>query len=359
MKKQTLIKTRTLMITSLMIISCIFVTLADDSQWTTTNLRQGRTFGITAGGLCNDSQGRLHLAYGESDFYYAQFDGSTWNTESVDNTSAVGRGASIQVDTTGTPWICYTDHLTMTLKLARKYSRGWEISIIDSEISQFVTPILKLDTDNKPHVGYVRAGSPEKLVYATKPGTEWQYHQFEEFNLDSQVYIHCHLVLNIRQEPYIQCNRKGYYLLNNEWKSYPLLNASAITTDQNGSLHWLQVDRFADYRYLDLISSEPNYTRFDSAYSQSGVKQDCALLLDDRNQPHAFYLGLEGTVKHATRIGLSWHTEVIHTMPMGTGSAVSTVRVGDTFHCVVFDKHNGTMLHLENSTGQWNSTIID
>jgi len=355
MKQQYLMRTQNIIIMSLIITCCTFVTRSDDSSWTTTVLRQGRTFEITAGGLCSDNQGQLHLAYGESDLFYAVFDGSSWNLECVDNTP-IGRSASIQVDTDGIPWICFIDCLTHTLKLARKDASGWDISIIDENVSESASPILKLDTGNKPHVGYVRAGSSEKLVYATLSGREWQYHQFED-RYQANKNLACHLVLNTRQEPYINCAKHGYYLLDNEWKS-DFVNGNAFTTDQNRSIHWLQIYNDAEYGHLNLSGSRYTITHFDSASFNLIFNQDSTLILDDQNQPHAFYLK-DGSVNHAVRTGLSWHIELVHSIPQISSVAVAVVRVGDTFHCVVVDHHNGTLLHLENSTGEWNSMIID
>ena len=58
-----------------------------------------------------DSNDHAHIAFGGDHLYYAYYDGSNWNFETVDPADGVGLFASLALDTLDHPHISYYDSL--------------------------------------------------------------------------------------------------------------------------------------------------------------------------------------------------------------------------------------------------------
>lgn len=80
----------------------------------------------------NSVNGHLYYAYGGDHLYFADFNGTTWNSEVVDNNPEVGSFASLAVDQSGNPHIAYYDATNGTLKYATKFYGTWFISTLDT-----------------------------------------------------------------------------------------------------------------------------------------------------------------------------------------------------------------------------------
>ena len=78
--------------------------------WTIEYVDQSRTFDMmTDRSLALDGTGRPHVAYGGHQLNYAYYDGTSWHTEVADDSSYVGRYASLALDTSSRPHISYYD----------------------------------------------------------------------------------------------------------------------------------------------------------------------------------------------------------------------------------------------------------
>lgn len=69
-----------------------------------------------------DASNHPHIAYGGEHLYYAYYDGSTWNYQTVDSSPNVGDDASIALDTSGKVHISYHDGTNHNLKYATNAS---------------------------------------------------------------------------------------------------------------------------------------------------------------------------------------------------------------------------------------------
>ncbi|MDD5468713.1 MAG: hypothetical protein PHS96_12995 [Anaerolineales bacterium] len=111
-----------------------------------------------------------------NDLRYARgaFNGSDWvfTTEVVDDGGFsnwdVGQYASIDVDSTGVPFICYYDATNTALKVANKTGGTWYKQMIDyvGDVGRYCS--LEIDSLDIPHISYYDATNGE-LKYARDP----------------------------------------------------------------------------------------------------------------------------------------------------------------------------------------------
>ena len=72
--------------------------------------------------LALDASGHPHIAYGENHLFYARYDGSAWQIETVDSVGDVGAYTSLARDADGRPRISYHDNTNDDLKYAWKWA---------------------------------------------------------------------------------------------------------------------------------------------------------------------------------------------------------------------------------------------
>ena len=86
-----------------------------------------------------DSTGKAHVAFGGDHLYYAWFDGTNWQTTTVDSSQDVGQYAALALDTYDRPRISYYDSANRSLKFAYMMNNIWYIQTLDTAP---VTPIV-------------------------------------------------------------------------------------------------------------------------------------------------------------------------------------------------------------------------
>ena len=125
--------------------------------------------------LALDSSGYPHISYYDYTdvcLMYAWWDGTNWDTETVDRTEG-GKGVhldtSIALDSAGYPHISYYDG---GLKYASYYRTEWHIQEVDHGewIGEYSS--LVLDSKNYPHISYYDKANGN-LKYAWWDGTSW------------------------------------------------------------------------------------------------------------------------------------------------------------------------------------------
>ena len=66
--------------------------------WTQEALYTPKVFTFHKRAVALDSAGHPHMVYGGDHLYHAYFDGSSWSSETVDASSAVGSNASLAIE---------------------------------------------------------------------------------------------------------------------------------------------------------------------------------------------------------------------------------------------------------------------
>ncbi len=79
-----------------------------------------------------DSAKLPHVAYGADHLYYASYNGTTWDIQTVDASAGVGAYASLALGSDDTPHISYYDAVRGALKYATRIGGTWYIQTVDS-----------------------------------------------------------------------------------------------------------------------------------------------------------------------------------------------------------------------------------
>jgi hypothetical protein len=121
-----------------------------------------------------DNAGMPHIAYGGDHLYYAWYDGSKWNRETVDGANGVGYGANLALDPQGHAHIVYTDIGKGELRYAVQLDTGWDIQVLESDPDGAILSFsLALTQEGSPRIAYDDPGG-EGLVYAWQSPEGWQ-----------------------------------------------------------------------------------------------------------------------------------------------------------------------------------------
>lgn len=116
-----------------------------------------------------------HISYGgNSKLKYAWLSGTTWISETVDDSAEiVGHDTSLALESTSpyTPHISYVDVTSANLKYAWLNSNVWISETIDSEGAVGWWPSLTLDDKGNPYISYYDATNGD-LKYAYIPPIE-------------------------------------------------------------------------------------------------------------------------------------------------------------------------------------------
>jgi hypothetical protein len=147
----------------------------DGTVWQTSTV-DADTYGISVPSLVLDAAGRPHISY-QVEFdglRYAYLDGSAWVTTTVAYPSWGGR-TSIALDSAGRPRIAYYDirYYGSTLQYAHLEGSAWTVESVSSLICGNCYEVsLALDDAGRPHISYGDGYS--NVMYAHHDGTSWQ-----------------------------------------------------------------------------------------------------------------------------------------------------------------------------------------
>jgi PKD repeat protein len=138
-------------------------------DWQTTIVERGKVFSYTS--LAIGYDGKVHLAYGGEELYYALWDGHTWQEQEVES-GGVGAYCFLALDSTGKPAISYYDATNGNLKYAHWNGTSWDIQTVDSAGNVGRYTSLAFDSSGKPAISYHDVTN-DNLKYARWNGTSW------------------------------------------------------------------------------------------------------------------------------------------------------------------------------------------
>jgi|GEM_PF-1635891 len=123
-----------------------------------------------------DGAGQARISFYDANatsLRYAYWDGDSWVTEIVDDTSYdVGWGSSLALDAAGRPHISYFDFANQCLKYAYWDSAAWSLHVVDASADVGWNSSLELDAEGHPHISYYNLSTSD-LKYAFWNGTHW------------------------------------------------------------------------------------------------------------------------------------------------------------------------------------------
>lgn len=142
--------------------------------WSVSAVASGN---LVPGGLALDATGQARITYFDAaagDLLYAAWDGSAWQSETVDSVGDVGRTSSLSLDAGGTPHVAYFDATNGDLKFASRTAPGvWAVSTVDPSAAVVGSaPALALDGIGGAYVAYLDQGAAD-LKVARYDGASW------------------------------------------------------------------------------------------------------------------------------------------------------------------------------------------
>lgn len=115
-----------------------------------------------------DNNDYPHISYYDAtdgDLKYASWDGSVWSNITVDSTDTVGFCTSLVLDNNDIPQISYFDYTNKAVKYARCTGSTWNIEIIDSEYYEYnICDITSIDIDNYGYAHICYQGNTDHYI---------------------------------------------------------------------------------------------------------------------------------------------------------------------------------------------------
>jgi uncharacterized membrane protein len=265
-----------------------------------------------------DSNGNGYLSYYDirnGDLKYAQWTGSGWAIEVVDNAGDVGGWTSIALDSSGRPHISYYDFTNRCLKYARWTDSSWVIQTVDPawEVGKFSS--LALDSNDYPHIAYWDERN-NHLKYARWTGARWE---IERVDTIGDVGKFCSLALDGNDRAHISYygnwHLKYARRTSTGWVKESVARAdvsygTSIALDRQDRPHIAYFDlRYADLVYARLTDEGWNVETVDS---QGNVGWQPSIAIDSGGLIHISYFDLSGEkLKYAIWTGLGWSIQTI------------------------------------------------
>ncbi|MFP6872503.1 MAG: BACON domain-containing carbohydrate-binding protein [Verrucomicrobiales bacterium] len=147
----------------------------DGTGWNTETVDSEGNVGWWDTALSHSQDGTPAIAYYDRSNYdlkYAFFNGTDWEMTTVDSPGNVGRFNSISHGPGGQPAIAYYDWTNRDLKFASFNGQGWDIEIVDSEGMIGTEVSLKFDPEGNPAISYHDVGFRD-VKFASFDGQRW------------------------------------------------------------------------------------------------------------------------------------------------------------------------------------------
>ena len=231
-----------------------------------------------------DSNGIAHAAsvnYSQTGIFHTYWNGTGWETENISATGC-GMYTAIAIDSNEYPHIVYFDSAYDDVGGGSPYGliyaawngASWDIESIDanSDGEEYIYPSIAIDSNDKPHISYIRDTATDPLWYGEKTGVSWVISQ----------------VITDRR-----CNRND------------------IALDSNDKPHIA----FSDWTNLCLGYVEKTGSSWDETYIDCGrYGWSPSITLDEYDYSHIAYINdssFNANLRYATYDGYNWYGEIV------------------------------------------------
>ena len=295
----------------------------EEVGWRKTVVERGRVFSYTS--LVISYDGKVHLAYGGEQLYYAVWDGYTWQRQEIED-GGVGAYCSLALDSTGKPAISYYDATNADLKYARWNGTSWDIGTVDSagNVGQYTS--LAFDSSGNPAISYHDA-TKDDLKYAHWNGTSWigaDDSSLVPDTVDSAGWVgsYTSLAFDGSGNPAI-----SYYDATNGdlkyayWRCCQWYTETVDSAGDVGSYTSLALDRSGNpaISYHDATKGDLKYAQrkgitwdVETVDSAGWVGSYTSLALDSSGNPAiSYYDATKGDLKYARWNGTSWEKKTV------------------------------------------------
>lgn len=295
--------------------------------WSVQTVDQGS---IAAGSsVAVDSEGNAHVSYcsitNEQPFYYnlryAKWNGSSWNTQTVDSSPSSGEDSSIAVDSQGFPHITFFDRPSESLKYTKWNGSTWTTLTVDVYVKS--SSSIALDSEDNPHVAY---WDNEGLWYAKWMGAGWIREKVDScmgFSGDRTI------ALDSNSNPYIVYRNEGLKMAKwdaSKWVIEAVASGDAfvysVAIDSNNLPHVSYCNTYSDgyLTYAHLNGTAWNIQTVNSTRDGRGT----SIALDSNDYPHISCTYPDhGFLGYAAWNGSAWNTQTFMNTPAGWPTSIA------------------------------------
>ena len=117
--------------------------------------------------------------------YLADRTGGTWSQTQIH--SSVWSEHALEIDSLGQPHLLYI--LNQQRYWSRRLAGTWTPVTVDTNLSNNLDFAMALDGQDRPHILYLRPGSPSQTIYGEWLGTAWQLSSPGYFGPDHAIAI--------------------------------------------------------------------------------------------------------------------------------------------------------------------------
>lgn len=295
------------------------------AQWTGTkwNIQTVDDSGYSGAfpSLALDSQNNPHISYrARSMLKYASWTGLEWTFRSIGSTGEFGSYNSLVFDANDNPKLSYKETWDSELRYASFNGRDWIIYTVDSVGSEIGSSgsynSLALDVFGNPHICYMQSIPSGGLKYAHYNGSSWHLETIDSGGAGV-----------------------GF--------------DTSIAVDSAGRVHISYysfiVGTFDCYlKYAVSSGSGWEITAVDEG---NGVGQDTSLALDSNGNPHiSYYDGGNGDLRYASFNGSEWNIRIIDSIGDVGESTSLALDTNDEAHISYYDRTNTDLkyVHIAN-----------
>src|SRR3989338_2492216 len=320
-----------------------------------------------------DGYDRPHVAYGGDHLYYAYFDGSQWQYETVDSSPGVGAYASIAIDSNNNVHISYQDsYPNDDLKYVTNASGAWVASTVDSAgyVGKYTS--IAIDSNNNAHISYYDAIVNRDLKYATNASGAWvtstvdsegnvgEYNTSIAIDSNNKVHISYYDVYPNKDLKYAT-NASGTWVASTVDSEGDVGGYTSIAIDSNNKAHISYYDATNhDLKYATNASGAWVTSTVDSA---GYVGSSTSIAVDSNNNAHiSYYDESHSDLKYATNASGAWVTSTVdgtdYLENVGLFASIA-LDSNNKVHISYYDATNYDLKYVTNASGSWVASTVD
>ena len=355
----------------LILLALLLLPSASFAEWTIEAVDAPKIFTVPyQRAIAVDGYDKPHVAYGRDRLYYAYFDGSQWQYETVDSSPGVGYYASIALDSNNKVHISYYDENNQDLKYATNTSGAWVVSMVDSSDVAGMYTSIAVDSDNKAHISYYYYDETNgHLKYATNVSGAWVVStvdsaaivgMYTSIAVDSDNKAHISYFDSTNKDLKYATNASGAWVAStiDGSGSGSVGRYTSIAIDSDNKVHISYFDEiYEDLKYATNASGAWVVSAVDSS---GDVGKYTSIAIDSDNKAHISYY-VTGDIKYATNASGAWVASTIDSA--GYISVWSS-----TYTSIALDSDNkahisyyasGDIKYVTNASGAWVASTVD
>jgi hypothetical protein len=286
----------------------------------------------------------------------------TWDVSFITYVGNTFSNSSLALDANGNPRVSYYDGTHSTFKYASWNGTGWDTQTVDPTTDAGYGCSMVLDSSGNPHISYCYGST---IRYASWNGTAWD---IQSINEDPTVRGASSTSLGLDSSGYA---RISYSRMNADFTMTPRCASwngaswDVQTVDPSPDVGWytsLAVDATGKPRisYLDNINNHLKYASWNGSswdIETVGPGGSCnSLALDANGNPRvSYYDGSSYNLKYSSWNGASWDTTTVDNADSGWGSSLKLDPSGNPR--ISYQALSGTYWGIKYAS--WNGTTWD